>query len=189
VVALLVLAVALSPVWAHALTPAQLQTLKADIAADPVLSVIPKTSAGSITVANAYNQPASPAYWVWRTAVSKDELVGSTSVDGTTFAWTGAGFITRSQGERDAFVAMFSSAGTINCALASVRQAFVDIFSGATAPAPANRTHLATVCRRTATRGEKLYATNGAGTTANPSTMGFEGAITPDDVQAAWDLP
>ena len=166
------------------LTSVQLLTLKTDILADPVLNAQPQTSDGAFAIAAAYNLAAVPDFWVFRTKVTKDEIVGSASVDGTTFAWTGAGYITRNQGERDAFNAIFNSQGAVNASLANVRQAFIDIFSGGTAPAPANRTHLAAMARRKATRGEKLFAT-GTGSTAAPGTMVVEGQITVQDVQDA----
>jgi hypothetical protein len=170
------------------LSSAQLATLKADILADPVLSAEPNTGDGNFNIALAYNLAASPDFWVWRSRVSKAEYIMSTSPDGTTFNWTGAGFITRSQGERDAWRELFDAQGNANPSLANVRQAFLDIFSGGTAPAPANRAHLAAVSRRKATRGEKLFAT-GTGSTASPATMGFEGMIVVTDVQNARNLP
>jgi hypothetical protein len=47
---------------------AQLQALKAAIAADPVLSGQPQTDDGAYAVADALNQPFSPAYWIWSTS-------------------------------------------------------------------------------------------------------------------------
>jgi hypothetical protein len=170
------------------LTPAQLQTLRTDIDADPTFSALPNTTAANSQIAAAYNLAASPDYWVWRTSVTRSEYVNDTSVDGTTFNWTGAGFITRSQGERDAFRELFNHTGAVNPSLPSVRQAFTDIFSGATAPAPANRTHMATVSRRKASRVEKLFAT-GTGSTASPSLMATEGPITLTNVEDARNLP
>lgn len=170
------------------LTAAQLITLRDSILADPVLATKPSGPDGSYEIAASYNLIAAPDFWVWRSSVTKDELVNSTSVDGTTFSWTGAGFITRAQGERDAWREMFSGNNTVNPSLAQVRQAFADIFSGNTAPAPANRTHLSTVSRRRATRAEKLFAL-GPGTTASPAIMGFEGTLNYQDVEAARNLP
>ena len=101
---------------------------------------------------------------------------------------TGAGFITRSVGECDAWRELFNGGGngdgTTDPSLSNVRQAFLDIFSGATAPAPANRAHLAAMSRRKATRAEKVFAT-GLGTTASPGLFGFQGAITINDVGQA----
>ena len=187
------------------LTAAQLATLKADILANTnaipqgmanagafvgvQIKDIPNDSGdGNLAVASWYNLNASPDYWVWRTSVAKGEYVNATSVDGTTFNWTGAGFITRSQGERDAWREMFNGTNTVNPSLAQVRQAFSDIFSGATAPAPANRTHMSAISRRNAKNGEKLFAT-GAGSTVAPSVMGYEGNISLQDVNSALNLP
>jgi hypothetical protein len=166
------------------LTPAQLTTLKADILADATLNAQPNSPDGNSAIADAYNTAAAPDFWVWRSWVSRDELVARPSIDGTTFSWTGTGYITRSQGERDAFLAIFDARGNVNPSLTSVRTAFSDIFSGNTAPAPANRTHLLTVSRRKATRIEKLFAT-GTGSTASPALMAFEGTVTYVDVEAA----
>jgi hypothetical protein len=167
-----------------ALTAAQLTALKNDILADGTLSALPNSADGNFAIADAYNAAASPDFWVWRTSVTKEEYVNSISVDGTSFSWTGAGYITRSQGERDAWREMFSATGFVNPSLLGVRNAFNDIFSGGTAPAPANRTHLSTVSRRKATRAEKLFAT-GTGSTASPATMSFEGKITHQEVEQA----
>lgn len=166
------------------LTTAQLQAIKADIAANGDLNSHPNTSDGNFAIAALYNAPTAPDFWVWRTAVTRSEYVNGVGPDGTTFAWTGAGFITRSQGERDAFRELFNHTGTVNPTHASVRQAFQDVFSGGTQPAPANRTHMAAVSRRLATRIEKLLAT-GTGSTAAPATMGSEGPISYQDVEAA----
>lgn len=166
------------------MTSAQLATLKADILASPDLASKPATADGNAAIAALYNATAAPDFWVWRTKVTKDELVGSTSVDNSTFNWTGSGYITRTQGERDAFNAIFDATGSVNASRASVRQAFADIFSGSTAPAPANRAHLLAVARRKATRLEKLFAT-GVGSTAAPAVLGVEGNAAAADIEQA----
>lgn len=157
------------------LTAPQRGTLKTAILADSTANAFYQN--GDLQgLADYYNANAAPDFIVWRTSVAKDEYTNSVSAQGTTFSWTGTGFITRSQGERDAWNAMFGTGGTVNPSLAAVRQAFADIFSGATAPAPANRTHLNNVSQRKATRLEKVFAT-GTGSTASPATLGVEGAI------------
>lgn len=166
------------------LTLSQLAALRADILADPAFASIPNTPDGAFEIAGAYNANAAPEFWVWRTRVTKDEYVNAEGPDGTTFSWTGSGFIGRSVGERDAWRELFSISGIVNPSQPNVRQAFVDIFSGSTSPAPANRTHLAAVSRRKATRAEKLFAT-GVGTTASPGTLTFEGTLTYTDVLLA----
>jgi hypothetical protein len=181
------------------LTTAQLQTLKADIAANTAtatwqgvptaINALPNNSDANFAIADWYNATAAPDFWVWRSSVTKSELVNTTSTDADgvttrTFNWTGTGFITRSQGERDAFAALFNGTNSVNASLPQVRQAFADIFSGNTAPAPSNRTHLLNVARRKATRAEKLLAA-GTGTAASPATMGFEGTLSYFDVGSA----
>jgi len=162
------------------LTSAQRATLKTHVTGNSDTNTL--YVANNLTgLAALLNADAVPDFWVWRTSVSRDEYLGSTSVDATVFAWAGTGWITRSQGERDAFNAMFDAAGTVNPSRANVRQAFTDIFSGATAPAPANRTHLATTSRRKATRTEKLFAT-GTGSTASPGLLVVEGQIATGDL-------
>jgi hypothetical protein len=172
------------------LTSQQLAAIKSELETDPAsLGYAAHIAAGNMgLLVELLNATASPDFWVWRTWVTKDEYVASESVDATTFNWTGEGFIGRSQGERDAWRELFSSSGRgaagVNPSLPNVRQAFTDIFSGATAPAPANRTHMATVSRRKASRFEQVFAT-GTGSTGSPATMAAEGPVSVDDVITA----
>ncbi len=66
------------------LTTAQLATLKTDIANNSDLNVHPNTSDGNFEVARLYNLPAAVDHYVWRTRVSKKEIV---SVQSTDSAW------------------------------------------------------------------------------------------------------
>jgi len=166
---------------AATLSTAQLQALKADMNGDGAIQAIPHTSDGFAQIAALYNATASPDYWVWRTFVPDREIYEATTVDATTWSWTI--YIARSQGERDAWRQMVNMAGGINASLASVRTGIADIFSGA--GGLNQRTHLLTLGRRKATRGEKLFAT-GAGSTAAPSVMAVEGVITPQNIEAAF---
>lgn len=193
--------------WAAAqstLTAAQLTTLKANVlassdqittAAGPAcagfvgtaVNAVPNTPDANLCLAAVYSLNASPDFWVWRTAVTKNEFVTSVSVDGTTFNWVGNGFITRAAGEQVAWRELFNGNETVNPSLANVRQAFTDIFSG-TGNAAANRTHLATVARRRAKRGERLFTT-GTGSTGSPGLLVFEGDFRLQDIEAARNLP
>ena len=165
------------------LTPAQLITLNAAIEADSALNSQPMNDDGANAIAIALSAIATPDYWVWRSFVPDAELYEATTADGTTWSWTT--FIGRSQGERDAWRQMVNMKGGIAPYLANVRAGIADIFSGA--GGAAQRTHLLTSGRRKATRAEQLFAT-GAGTTAAPSIMGFEGTLTIADVTAAREL-
>ncbi len=173
-----------------ALTPAQLATLKANIAADPVLAAKPNNSDGNAEIAAAYDLPAAPAFWAWRTTVLENEFTRDPALgtDGATVSnWSWTVYIARTQGERDAWARLFmGGAGGCNPSLANVRQAVTDIFSGA--GGATQRTHLLNVARRTTTRAEKLFAA-GTGTAASPAVMGFEGRLSAADVDAARNLP
>lgn len=163
-----------APGWA--LDQAQLTALKAAIQAEPA-----NLTRSDAQITAWANSTATPTYWVWKTRLARAEAVQQTSVDGTTFNWTGAGYITRSVGERDAWRELWNHEGACNPSLLNVRQAFADIFSGATAPAPANRAHLLAISRRAATVAEKALAT-GNGTTATPSMLTFEGDVREQDI-------
>ena len=166
-----------------ALTPAQLAVLKADIASYQLLNPLPMTNAAADQITGLYNADVSPDYWVWKPVLTEHEITDLVSVDGTTWSWTT--YIARSQGERDAWVRMFNGTFSINPSLLQVRNAVADIFSGA--GGAAQRAHLLSMSRRKASRAEKLFAT-GSGTTANPSTMGFAGKLTQDDVTTAREM-
>lgn len=162
------------------MTPAQLQTLKTYILADPTLGPLtsgPGTDYGAI--AAAMSADASPDFWIYRSALSRHEILTGTGPDGTTFAWAGGAYITRSQGERDAFREMFNSTGAINPALPSIQAAFADIFSGA--GGVGNRTHITGMARRKATLVEKVLST-GNGAVATPATATYEGGLSISDV-------
>lgn len=178
------------------LSTAQLQTLKADLAANAntvlvggvatAISAVPRNGDTAFAVAAWYNLAASPDFWVWKSSVSKGELVQVTSVDGTNFNWSGNGFITRSAGEQAAWREIFNGTGACNPSLPNVRQAFADIFSG-TGNAAANRTHLLAIARRKASAAEKLFTT-GTGSTGSPGVMGPEGGLSVTNVDDAWNL-
>lgn len=170
------------------LTTAQLMVLKADIAADPVLSAKPNTPDEAFAIADAYNQLATPDWWMWRTRVKQAEITDQSSVDSTDWSWTA--FVGRTQGERDAWREMFATTGAISFARPNVRQGLQDIFSGMSGSA--QRTHLLAVGRRKATRAEKLFGTPApTGTTSSPATSAFEDGflLTYQDVMAARSLP
>jgi len=158
------------------LTPAQLSTLQADIEADPVLDALPNNSDGAFAIAAAYNVLASPTFTVWRTNVPTKDCK-------TAMIWTE--YIARSAGEREAWTFMLSN-GFINVGDVNVRQGIQDIFSGA--GGATTRANLMSIAKRSATRGEKLFAT-GTGSDASPATMTVEGSLSFQDVEQARSLP
>ena len=172
------------------LSPAQLATLKTDILANSATLATAIAERDGPVIATFYNVLAVPDYWVFRSSVSKHEIVGTASLDtdGLTprsFIWAGNGFISRSVTELLCWQELFNTAQTVDASKANVRQAFSDIFSGA-GNAASNRTHLLNIGRRLASRVEKLLAV-GTGAITAPSTMGFEGALAPQDVLDALD--
>ena len=163
------------------LTSTQLTALRNNINADPTFSTMPLTSDASVVIANSYNQIAVPDYWVWRTRVMEREIYEATSPDGTTWDWST--YIAQSAREADAWERMFAG-GFCNPSLAQTRAGIAKIFSGTGASVVAQRAHLLAMFRRLATRGEKVFAV-GAGTTAAPSTLGFEGTLSFGDIDQA----
>jgi len=154
------------------LTPAQLQTLKAAIAADPVLSLLPKTPDGAFDVAAALNLDASPAFYVWRTQYTPEQmraaiLNGITQLDALTAS------------KRDSL--LWFSQGAVDCSKA-VTQAAINDLCGSQATLKAA---VLDGGKRPATRAEKIFAT-GTGTLATPAMLVFEGELSYPEVQAAW---
>lgn len=161
------------------MSPAQLQALKASIAAqaDPTFLAL-KAADDEQGMANFYNQPST--FVVWRTSITEAEIVRTTLGDGTAWSWTA--YIARSVGEQNAWGRLCTA--PFNPSLTNVRQAVADIFSGATNGAPAQRTFLTKIAQRFATLCESLFAT-GTGTTATPGFLAFEGNISSADIAAA----
>ena len=165
------------------LSQAQLQALKADILADPALANQPKNADANTLIAAVYNLTASPAYWVWRTAVSRADIYNTLDFEGNSWNWT----TYKNQGiaEQNAWTQIFMG-DQANFAQPNVRAGVAAIFTGSGA-ANAQRDHCLSVGRRQCTRAEKLFAA-GLGTSVAPSVMTFEGALTYQEVESARDL-
>jgi len=160
------------------LTNAQLQTLKTAILADPALAALPMTSGGATVIAEAMNALATPNFIVWKTDVSIDEImrngmdwarVDNLSV-GKARIWDWLGRL-----------------GSFDASKPNVRAGIDATWVGTSADL-AVRASVYTHCKRKATRAEKLFAT-GVGSDASPAAMGFEGALSADDIQQARELP
>lgn len=163
------------------MTPAQLQTLKTAIANETDAAFVQLRNAGATgAMAEFFNQPAVPDYWVWRTNVARADIYHTVSPDGTSWNWTT--YKNQSQTEQGAWVQMFMG-DLANFALPNLRAGVAAIFTGS-AQANAQREHCLAIGRRLAKRGERLFAT-GTGSTASPATMAFEGNVTNDDVVGA----
>lgn len=159
------------------LTSAQLQTLRTDIDAQTDPDFLEFRNAGdNAGMASWYNVAGSTV--VWRSSITRHEA----QADG--FDWTQCDNLTNGQARIWEWI--FNTTGAMNPSEPGVRAGIAECWKG-TAAKVAVGVFVLGKCKRNATRGEALYAA-GAGTTANPSTMGFEGSITVDDVRAAMAL-
>jgi hypothetical protein len=152
------------------LTPAQLQTLKAAIESDPVLNALPNNTDSAFEIAAQFNADASPAFVVWNTRVSVDEIMRN-GMD-----WARVDNLTVGKAR---IWDWLSRLGTFDASKANVR-AGIDAAWVGTAADLAVRASVYTHCKRNATRAEKALAT-GAGSDASPATMTFEGALSYQD--------
>jgi hypothetical protein len=156
-----------------ALTPAQQATLAAHIAASSDMNTLPPGSTSALAIADLLNAPAAPQFVVWKSSVRKDEV-------GKAFQASALAAITAGNNDKLANFAAWND--TIYPSRADQRAFFDDVFSvsaGAT-----TRANLLALWKRTATRGEKVFAT-GTGSDASPATLNYEGAISYNDVKDA----
>lgn len=158
------------------LTTEQLAVLRAAIDADATLSAYPKTGDGAYAIAALLNQEAVPAVVVWKTSVEADEVMRN-GMD-----WTRVDNLTVGKAR---IWDWMTRLGTFNPSKVNVR-AGIDAAWVGTAADLAVRAQVYTHCKRNATRAEALFAV-GNGTDASPSTMGFEGHLSYQDVVTARD--
>ena len=158
-----------------ALTPAQMATVKANILASGDMNTLPNNTDGSYAIAALYNLPASPAFTVWKTNVSIND-VGKKFV-GTELAGLTTGNQTRLQ-----TLAQYLVDG-VNPSLSDNRLFFDDVFSGA--GGTNTRAALLILWKRTATRFEKLLIASGTGSDASPAVLGYEGQVSYQDIDQA----
>jgi hypothetical protein len=150
------------------MTPSQLQTLRADIAASPDLLAL-YNAGDRAGLAAAYN--AASTFYVWRTSVTQDEIM----LNG--FDWAQSDNLT--VGQARIWEWLFDNASTaINPSKANVRAGISECWKG-TAAKVAVATAVLGHCKRLATRLEQVFST-GTGTLQNPGDLGFEGEVTPE---------
>lgn len=158
------------------MTPQQLATLKAAILADPQLASKPMNSDGAYDIAKLLEAPSSPPVIVWRTAVQQDEIMQNG------FDWVQVDNLT--VGKARIWEWMFSNESrSMNPSKLNVRAGIDEAWKG-TAAMLAVRAAVYVHCKRTANRGEAIFAT-GLGTDASPSTLSIEGSISWPDIEAA----
>lgn len=148
-----------------ALTPAQNATLKTWLQANAAAMDDQQAAA-------ALNADATPAFIVWRSNVTSDEIGNAwlgTDIDG----------MSSLNMQRLQLLLASSSAGTYNMSRADRRAGFENPF-GANA-SNGSRVAMRAAWKRSASVAEKLFAT-GTGSDATPAVMAFEGSISAQDV-------
>lgn len=173
----------------------QLQTLKAFIIQDPVLSLKPNNSDGHFDIAVELNKVASPDFFVWATNANTQSiydsivwanLTPSQAQDGTQ-AWANKALLC--QGKQFNIQTLLQGRETLNAANTNVRAGLQDALTaipsksdGTNQSAGWANVHLA--MQRKATVIEKIFAV-GTGSSASPAIMQVEGQISTIDVEAA----
>lgn len=170
------------------LSDAQNTLLKNDILADPVLGTLPPSSDAIDKIIKAYKEPANPAYFVWNSAVSVDNInnavdVGKyVSVDPPSASNTYTNLTLNCQTKLMTLHSFILRTGTVNAEKPKVRSglhlAVTNIPSGASAAlqsaAGVDGIDVLNACTRTATRLEKLLVARTE--TTGPVTAGIPGA-------------
>lgn len=155
------------------MTPQQLTTLEAAILADPTVAEM-FTDGNLQGLADHYNSAAAPAFIVWKSAVTQDEIMQNG------FDWVRVDNL--SVGKARIWEWLFANERrAINPSKANVRAGIDETWKG-TAPDLAVRAAVYVHCKRPATRLEIVFAT-GAGTEADPGTMAVEGPVQYTDFQ------
>ena len=168
-VVLTLLAVVLAPtvVSAANLTTPQKATLKAFIQADPVAG--PMFADGNLSgVADFLNADSDPAFIVWRTFVSRDQVM----LNG--FDWARVDNLSIGKARIWEWLVMGPTGG-FDPSKVNVRAGIDAVWVGTQADL-AVRAAVYVHCKRTATRLEQLFAV-GTGNDANPATMAVVGPI------------
>jgi len=149
-----------------ALTTAQKATLKAYILATPALAAVASGPGTDYSfIAEQLSLEASPAFYVWRSSYSPQQMRSAMTVNLGTAQLDGL-----SAGKRDALLWFIGD--TVSPADPAVIATLND-FCGSQNTLKAS---LVDGGKRKALRGEKILAT-GTGTLISPATMGYEGAI------------
>lgn len=191
------------------LTTTQLQTLKSAILADPAMAAQPMTSGGAFAIAAMLNAAAAPSFKVWRSDAPVDSIIDSItwagftpndkvgSTDTEPALSRKIGWLLEIQTKQMNLQLMLQGRSALDCSHATLRaglrDAVIQVPSGiggaATSPGGAGGATVMGVCVRDATLGEKILA--GAQETTggvSAAVLGYEGALSSDDVQQAREL-
>jgi hypothetical protein len=144
------------------LNSARRTALLTAINADGALAALPKSTAAATRIARDFNQNSAPAVIVWKSSVTKSEVLEMVAI---------ADLTGLTADQRDV-LRIYLAGEEVPCNRARVRAAFATLF-GATQTA----TRLLALWKRTATRLEAVFATGGDGSDANPHTLAVEGEV------------
>ena len=191
-----------------ALTTAQLQALKADIAANTAtingvqIKDMPNNSDANFDIAIWYNATASPDFIVWRDLPMEDVLnlidfakmtpadAVPTTPDLSVQVWNARAMSCQSKQFNLQNLTIGRSTAPMKRAnyRAGMQDCLTNIPAGASgATIAANWTGVRDAAKKKATRGEKVLAT-GAGTTATPADLTFEGSLSYQDIAEARNI-
>lgn len=177
------------------LTPAQLQTLKAAIAAETDATFVGYRTQGATGLMAEWFNLAS-TFVVWRSWTPTDEIANAiswqslTPADAPDGTQTWANRSLACQGKQFNLQSLLLASGTrLASGKANVRAGLQDALTNVPAGAggsllAANWVGVRTAIQRNATRGEKLFAT-GTGTAVAPGNLEFEGNISDADIVQA----
>ena len=181
------------------MTPAQLQTIKAAITANPTWAAFPMSGDGYYDLAVQLNKEAAPTFWVWSTTVDVQalrsaivwaNLTPADAPDGTQ-AWANRSL--QCQGKQFNIQNIVPFPGTLNASDVNLRAGLQDALQGVRSGAggAAQDAGWAAV-RNTLARKAKYIeqiladtATGNGSTRQLSATMVFEGSISDADVMAA----
>lgn len=160
------------------LTQAQLTQFKTAILAETDPTFVAFRQANNEEgMAAFYNATASPAYVVWRSRVTRQDIYNTTSAEATTWNWTT--YKAQAVSEQNAWTQMFMG-DEANFAQPNLRAGVAAIFGAGNA----QTTHALAVAKRNANRGEKVFGT-GVGSTASPAVVAVEGTFTAQNISDA----
>ena len=175
------------------MTPAQLTTLGAYIAAQPDLNTYQLGLDQAYAIASLLNQPSTFVVWATTTSAANmsdaivwADLTPTDAPDGTQ-VWLDRAMAC--QGKQFNLQILLASRDQISTGKANVRAGFQDALTNVPsgvggALVSAGWVTMKTVMQRNASRVESVFAT-GTGTTASPGALVWEGQIDPQTVQAA----
>lgn len=183
------------------LTNAQLQSLKADITADPAFSGKPMTSGAAYEIAEAYKVDSGQK--VWRTDASVPAIIDAINwanytpndAPDNTATYTNRALL--AQTKQMNLQLMLQGRQTLDASLANLRaglrDAVIQVPTGVggamTSPGGASGVNVMNILTRNANRAENLFASAPQTTgTVSAKVLVFEGVITSEDVQTAREM-